>query len=159
MGSTEDDFSVLIGNAIEADDIARNEFFHNILGLQILLIEVLQLLIVGDLPGRIGSNAIIRFHNDRIADFLYEFLSFGRSCYQMVAGNWYTSLLIEGFHIGLGLVAHDRITLVAGRDIEVRTQTGILFQPEFIIAFKPVNLAMFMCKPGNGTIHLVIIHH
>ena len=77
----------------------------------------------------------------------------------MVAGNRNTGFLIECLHIGLGLVAHDRVALVAGCDVEVCAQACILLEPELVVAFKPVNLAVLMRKPCDGAVHLIVIHH
>jgi len=129
----EDDVSVLVRDAVEGLDVAGHELLHDVFGLQVLAVEILQLLVIADLPGGVGADAVIRLDDDRIADFLDELLAQRQRADHVVAGDRDIGLLIEGLHVGLQLVAHDVFRLVAGGDVEIRSEAGILLEPEFVV--------------------------
>ena len=155
----EDDVVVLIGNAVEGNDIAGNEFLHDVLGSEILLIEIRQLFIILDFPCRACAYTAIRFDDDRIADLRHEFLSFFQCGGQVISGNRHAGFVVVGFHIRLALETHDIVGIVTAFDIEIGTQSCVLLEPEFVVGFQPVDFSVLVGEPGDSSVHLVVIHH
>ena len=49
------------------------------------------------------------------------------------------------------------VHLDAGRDVEVRPEAGVLLQPELVVGFQPVDLAVFVGVEGDGAEQLAVI--
>ena len=75
----------------------------------------------------------------------------------MVSCHGYTCCAIAVLHGGLGLDALYEIILGAGSDVEIGAQSCILLQPEFIVGFQPVYLAMAEGKICHSAIHFLIV--
>ena len=99
MAGLEDNVVVLVGNAVEGNNISGEEFFHDVLGAQFSGIEFCQLFVIADLPGGIGADTVVRFYDNRIADFLNELLAFFQSGRQMISGDRNTGSFIVGLHV------------------------------------------------------------
>ena len=75
----------------------------------------------------------------------------------MLAGRRDVALRIVDLLGGLALKLGDVLHLDAGRDVEVRPQAGVLLQPELVVGFQPVDLAVFVGVEGDGAEQLAVI--
>ena len=99
VGCLEDDVVILIYDTIEGNDRSWNKFFHDVLCLDVLLVEVFELFVVFDFPCCIGTNTIVWFDNDWISNKVNKLLSFFICRNHMVSRNWNICLFIVGFHV------------------------------------------------------------
>ena len=51
----------------------------------------------------------------------------------------------------------DEVILCAGGDVEVGTQLCVLCQPEFVVGFQPVDLAVTESEVSNSLVHFVVV--
>ena len=75
----------------------------------------------------------------------------------MVAGHRHTGGNVAFLHLALVLDALDEVVLCAGRDVEIRAQLGIHFQPIFVVGLDPIDFAVVEGEVGDSTEHLVIV--
>ena len=109
--------------------------------------------------GAVCPHAVIWLGNDGPADSFGEILGLRYICRHTPAGGGDTGFLVVGFHHGFALKLFDFSGFNAGGDIKICPQAGILFQPIFIVAFYPVDLAILESEKAHGAQHFIIVFH
>lgn len=66
---------------------------------------------------------------------------------------------ITFFHLRFFFYGENGIIAYSGGYVEVRAQTGVLFEPEFVIGLKPVYFPVFIGKISHGLEHITVIVH
>ena len=79
--------------------------------------------------------------------------------HHVVAGHGYPGSDVAFLHFALVLDAVNKVVLCAGGNIEIGAQGGVLLQPEFIVAFQPVDFAVLKSEIPHGAYHGIIIRH
>ena len=120
-------------------------------------IEIAQLVVIDQLPGIGRPDTDIRLDDHGIPDLRDKLLGSIECGNRMLAGGRDLVLQVNLFHQGFFLDEIDLISLNAGGDMEVRAETGILFQPVLIEGFEPVDLSVLKGEKRDRTEHLVII--
>mgnify|MGYP006892996188 CR=1 FL=1 len=82
-----------------------------------------------------GSDTVIWFRNNRISNFMNEIQTALIVVYHVITGHRNTDTLIIFFHTGFVLDTRHVLIVKTAWNIEIRTQTGILLQPVFIVGF------------------------
>ena len=77
----------------------------------------------------------------------------------MIPGRCHTSLFVTCFHLGFEFYLGNILYLKTAGDIKICPQAGILFQPIFIVAFYPVDLAILESEKAHGAQHFIIVFH
>ena len=109
------------------------------------------------LVGGLGTAAVVRLDDDRVADFLNKGAGLMQGADHMVAGHRHTGGNVAFLHLALVLDALDEVVLCAGRDVEIRAQLGIHFQPIFVVGLDPIDFAVVEGEVADSTEHLVIV--
>ena len=143
-------------HAVKADDGAIDELFHNIRHCAGLGVECFQLFQVVQLIGGLGTTAVIRLDDDRVAHLFDELLRCRQCADHMVARYRHTGRNVAFLHLALIFNALDEIVLRAGRDVKIGAHLGIHFQPILVVGLQPVNLAVVEGKIRHGTQHFVV---
>ena len=140
---------------------AIHKFFQDIVGRigALLLEKFVQLGFILELMGAVCPHAVIWLGNDGPADSFGESLGLRYICRHTPAGGGDTGFLEVGFHHGFALKLFDLSGFNTGGDIKICPQAGILFQPIFIVAFYPVNLAILESEKAHGAQHFIIVFH
>ena len=157
IGGVEQRHAMAVGHAVKADDGAVDIFLHNILHIMRLCIELFQFGKVIQLVGSLGTAAVVRLDDDRVADFLNKGSGLMQGADHMVTGHRHTGGNVAFLHLALVLDALDEVVLCAGRDVEIRAQLGIHFQPIFVVGLDPIDFAVVEGEVGDSTEHLVIV--
>ena len=134
-----------------------DELFHDIRHFRQMAVELLQLLVIFQLPGIGRADADVRLDDDRITGFLDKFLRRRERCHGLLPCRRHLRLGILLLHQRLFLEIRDLVVLHAGRHVEIRAQTGIQLKPVLVHGFDPVDLAVFEGKKGNCTENLIIV--
>ena len=140
---------------------AIHKFFQDIVGRigAFLLEKFVQLGFILELMGAVCPHAVIWLGNDGPADSFGESLGLRYICRHTPAGGGDTGFLVVGFHHGFALELFDLSGFNTGGDIKICPQAGILFQPIFIVAFYPVDLAILESEKAHGAQHFIIVFH
>ena len=140
---------------------AIHKFFQDIVGRigALLLEKFVQLGFILELMGAVCPHAVIWLGNNGPADSFGESLGLRYICRHTPAGGGDTGFLVVGFHHGFALKLFDLSGFNAGGDIKICPQAGILFQPIFIVAFYPVDLAILESEKAHGAQHFIIVFH
>ena len=140
---------------------AIHKFFQDIVGRigALLLEKFVQLGFILELMGAVCPHAVIWLGNDGPADSFGESLGLRYICRHTPAGGGDTGFLVVGFHHGFALKLFDLSGFNTGVDIKICPQAGILFQPIFIVAFYPVDLAILESEKAHGAQHFIIVFH
>ena len=140
---------------------AIHKFFQVIAGRigALLLEKFVQLGFILELMGAVCPHAVIWLGNDGPADSFGESLGLRYICRHTPAGGGDTGFLVVGFHHGFALKLFDLSGFNTGGDIKICPQAGILFQPIFIVAFYPVDLAILESEKAHGAQHFIIVFH
>ena len=140
---------------------AIHKFFQDIVGRigALLLEKFVQLGFILELMGAVCPHAVIWLGNDGPADSFGESLGLRYICRHTPAGGGDTGFLVVGFHHGFALKLFDLSGFNTGGDIKICPQAGILFQPIFIVAFYPVDLAILESEKAHGAQHFIIVFH
>ena len=109
--------------------------------------------------GAVCPHAVIWLGNNGPADSFGESLGLRYICRHTPAGGGDTGFLVVGFHHGFALKLFDLSGFNTGGDIKICPQAGILFQPIFIVAFYPVDLAILESEKAHGAQHFIIVFH
>ena len=152
-------FSSAVHNRIVRINFSRYKFFHYKLNaMEIFFMKCSQLIFILQFVCCCRTNTIIRLDNNRIAYFYNKFQTFRKIRHQMISGRRNSSLGIIWFHFRF-IFHMFHIYSLHTRNIEIRPQSGILFQPVFIIAFKAIHRTMLIAQKSHCTVHLIIIFH
>ena len=137
---------------------AIHKFFQDIVGRigALLLEKFVQLGFILELMGAVCPHAVIWLGNDGPADSFGESLGLRYICRHTPAGSGDTGFLVVGFHHGFALELFDLSGFNTGGDIKICPQAGILFQPIFIVAFYPVDLAILESEKAHGAQHYLL---
>ena len=140
---------------------AIHKFFQDIVGRigALLLEKFVQLGFILELMGAVCPHAVIWLGNDGPADSFGESLGLRYICRHTPAGGGDTGFLVVGFHHGFALKLFDLSGFNTGGDIKICPQASILFQPIFIVAFYPVDLAILESEKAHGAQHFIIVFH
>mgnify|MGYP002569738599 CR=1 FL=1 len=138
----------------------RMGMIKSAMGIGALLLEkFVQLGFILELMGAVCPHAVIWLGNDGPADSFGESLGLRYICRHTPAGGGDTGFLVVGFHHGFALELFDLSGFNAGGNIKICPQAGILFQPIFIVAFYPVDLAILESEKAHGAQHFIIVFH
>ena len=161
MAGGIDRLGIGIGHAVKGHDLTIHKFFQDIVGRigALLLEKFVQLGFILELMGAVCPHAVIWLGNDGPADSFGESLGLRYICRHTPAGGGDTGFLVVGFHHGFALKLFDLSGFNTGVDIKICPQAGILFQPIFIVAFYPVDLAILESEKAHGAQHFIIVFH
>ena len=119
---------------------------------------LVQLLRRGNLESCGGADAVVGLGDDREADLPDEGADglFSLASLDLPGGRDAAEGIVF-FHLRLLLDAGDMVGMETRRNVEVRTQAGILLEPVLVVGLDPVDLSELEGEPGDGTEHLVVI--
>ena len=122
-----------------------------------MIVKAVQLLLGFQFPGIGGTDANVRFNDDRVAHFFDEGPPGFPGGDDMLAGGRDAGFQIQFFHQGLFLDEADPVGADAGYDVKIRTQLCVLLQPVFVHGLNPVDLSVFEREESDSTVYLIII--
>ena len=157
MTCREEDSALRIANSVKCRDFPFNELFHNIRDFRFISEELFHFVITADFPCCLRTDAAVRFYNDRITGHFHEGIGVIHVRHHLPSGRHDPCLRIVLFHLGFASIAHDLICLQTGRDIEIRSQSGILLHPVLVIALDPIHFPVSGREITHRAYHLVII--
>ena len=157
VGGVEQRHAMAVGHTVKADDGAVDVLLHNVPDVMRLGIEFFQLGEIAQLVGCLGTAAVVRLNDDRIADLLDKGACLGQCADNMVARHRYTRGDVAFLHFALVLDALDEVILRTSIDVEIRAQLGVHLQPILVVGLDPVDLAIVEGKVRDSAEHLVVI--
>ena len=157
IAGLEQHLSLGIHDAVEGLDIAVDELLHDVHGVVLIADEPPDVLVGLQLVGVAGAHAAVRLDHHGIAHGVGKFQRVLQPLHQMIPGGGDTGLGVVLFHAGLELDLVHLVQLGAGGDVEFGAQGRVPHQPVFVVAFQPVDLAVFVGEEGDGLEHLVVI--
>ena len=132
-------FSLTVHDRIIRVNLSGHKLFHNKLHtMKIFFMECPQLILTLQFISRGRTDTIIRLHDNRISHLLHKSKTFRQIRHQMIPGCWNTCLCIIRFHFRF-ILHMFHVSRLHSRNIKIRSQSGILLQPIFIIAFKTIH--------------------
>ena len=146
-----------VHDAVEGLDIAVDELLHDVHGVVLIVDEPPDILVGLQLVGVAGTHAAVRLDHHGIAHGVGKFQRVLQPFYQMIPGGGDTGLSVILLHAGLELDLVHLVQLGAGGDVELGAQRRVPHQPVFVVAFQPVDLAVFVGEEGDGLEDLVVI--
>ena len=151
------------GNARAVDDgvigVDRGSdvLLHDIDGIVLDPEEVLQLTVVLQPVGPRCSYAVVRLHDDRIADFLNKGLAGLDIVHHMEPRHGDPSETVSLFHLGLEFHTGHIFRLKTRTDVEILPQVGIPLQPVLVVGLQPVDPSVFMDVECHRAVDFIII--
>ena len=103
VGGVEQRHAMAVGHTVKADDGAVDVLLHNVPDVMRLGVEFFQLGEIAQLVGRLGTAAVVRLDDDRVADLLDKGAGLG-SADNMVARHRYTRSDVASFILLLYLM-------------------------------------------------------
>ena len=151
-------FAMAVNDRIVGIDLGKDKLFHNKRDILWFFFEKLsQLRCIFNTPGQRRTDTIVRFDNDRIADFPDKLPAAGESIDHMISCGRDTGFLVIGFHMGFVTDPRQIVCMETRGNVEVCTQLCILLQPVFIVGFNPVDPAVFENIKSYGTVDAVVL--
>ncbi len=157
VAGLEQHLSLGIHDAVEGLDIAVDKLLHDVHGVVLIADEPPDVIIGLQLVGVAGAHAAVRLDHHGITHGVGKFQRVLQPLHQMIPGGGDTGLGVIFFHAGLELDLVHLVQLGTGGDVELGAQRGVLHQPVLVVAFQPVDLAVFVGEEGDGLEHLVIV--
>ena len=152
-------FSLTVHDRIIRVNLSGHKLFHNKLQtMKIFFMECPQLILTLQFISRCRTDAVIRLHDNRISHLLNKSKTFRQIRHQMIPGCWNTCRCIIRFHFRF-ILHMFHVSRLHSRNIKICSQSGILLQPVFIIAFKTIHWPMLITQKSHRPIHLIIVFH
>ena len=146
-----------VHDAVEGLDIAVDELLHDVYGVVLIADKPPDVLVGLQLVGIAGTHAAVRLDHHGIAHGVGKFQGVLQPLHQMIPGGGDTGLGVILLHAGLELDLVHLVQLGACGDVELGAQGRVPHQPVFVVAFQPVDLAVFVGEEGDGLEHFVVI--
>ena len=99
----------------------------------------------------------IRFDNDRITHTMRKIVSAAIIFNHIITCRRYSGFFIKSLHCRFCLEITNMGILHAGRDIKIRTQRRIGFQPVLVIRLEPVDLTIFKNKVTHCSDFFIVV--
>ena len=109
-----------------------------------------------DLEGRCCSYPIVRFCDQRQADFFHSFINIF-FCFDHGSWNNWNSCFFEEFLHFRFEFCFLQVFWFSPKDVELLPKCRIQFQPIFIVRFNAVNWTVFIKEKGHGTFDFIQI--
>lgn len=146
-----------VRHTVKADDGAVDEFLHNVAFGGQAGVKCFQVLLVFQLVGGLGAAAVVRLDNDRVTNLGDKLPRRLQRRDHVVPRHRHAGLAVAFLHDAFVLDAGDEVILCAGGDVKVGAQLGVHFQPVFVVALQPVDLAVAEGEIPHRTHHLAVI--
>ena len=155
----EQDAPAAVYDRVVRTDLPRYKFFHDIWYGREITVEGFEILLILDLPGVGSAYSAVRLYDDRISHFPDKSHGFIQSSDHMVTRAGDAGAPVSLFHPGFMFYKRHVFGLQAGGDMEIFPQAGVLFQPVFIVALKPVYFPVMERQKGHCPKHFIVIFH
>ena len=111
--------------------------------------KILQVSFVANFKSVSCPNAVIRFNYHGITDFRNKIFCRVNRGNLVKAGSWYIRRRVIFFHCRFIFYSADIFKLFSRRNVKICSQFCILFQPKFVVGFKPINFPVLETEKCN----------
>ena len=150
-----------IDDGIVAVHLGADELLHDVSHIRVFFFLVgqkfFQFLVAGKAVGIRSAHAVVRLDHHRVAHLFHKGLAACKVIHHVVAGGGDAGLLVILLHLALVLDAGHIRGLEAAGDVEIGAQSGIPFQPVFIVGLQPVDAAILEGEKGHGAVYFVVV--